>query len=219
VPVNQYEQYLRLPELLKLQHPRARHLGEAVRASESFFIVVHQSAELLLRQLLIDLEAAVRDCERGTREWSDTEAGLRRAAAVMRMLREHVETLDHLPRTHFLAFRELLGTASAGESVQFARVFALLGADGPPGASARGPEPGKTEGRAVPRSVTAGFEDVRRELRRWQEAHIALVERLIGEAEGTGGTAGVSWLRSRLLPVTEPGAEGGSPVYREEGPV
>ncbi|MFD1831351.1 tryptophan 2,3-dioxygenase family protein [Streptomyces desertarenae] len=218
MPVNQYEQYLHLPELLRLQHPRAGELGEAVGASETFFIVVHQSAELLLRQLLVDLGAAVRACERGAREWSDTETGLRRAAAVMRMLREHVETLDHLPRAHFLAFREFLGTASAGESVQFAKVFALFGAGGPLGAPAREPGRGSAGGRAVPESVTAGFEEVRRELRRWQEAHITLVERLIGDAKGTGGTDGVSWLRSRLLPVAEADAGDGSSAHPEEGP-
>lgn len=41
------------------------------------------------------------------------------------------------------------------------------------------------------------------ELRRWQHAHVALVERMIDDEPGTAGSAGAAWLRSRIGPPSE----------------
>jgi mandelamide amidase len=49
-------------------------------------------------------------------------------------------------------------------------------------------------------------------VRSWQRAHIALVQRMIGLAPGTGGTAGVAWLRSRV--PSAPGASKPLPAPR-----
>ncbi|MEV0323027.1 tryptophan 2,3-dioxygenase family protein [Streptomyces sp. NPDC050658] len=192
--VNEYERYVRIPELLDLQHPRSSALEEEVRASELFFIVVHQSAEVLLRQVIDDLRAVAKT----PGEWGAVEARLLRAVALVGLLRKHLDVLDHLPREHFLAFREQLGTASASGSSQFAEVFALLGVDGRPCVLRQALN---GAGTAIPEHVTKALDALVLEAGGWQADHVALVKRMIGELlPGTAGTEGVAWLRSRILP-------------------
>lgn len=202
-PKNEYEAYLKLPELLSLQQPRSHWLATDVQASEMFFIVVHQSAELLLKQVVDDLNAVARSGEDGVRDWAATDARLVRSIGLISLLTRHVEImLEHLPREHFLAFRDLLGAASAGGSVQFAEVFALFGTDGEPGALRYGPGRSGRDAPPIAEDLRSRLQGLEQTLRRWQLAHIALVEWMIGDTTGTGGTAGAAWLRSRLLPVT-----------------
>ncbi|MFG2883235.1 tryptophan 2,3-dioxygenase family protein [Streptomyces sp. NPDC048297] len=198
-----------LPKLLSLQQPRSCGQGEAVRDSEHFFIVVHQSAELLLGQVVGDLIAVARAGERNPCDWAEVESRLTRAVGIAGLLQRHIEVLEHLPREHFHAFRAQLGTATGGQSEQFARIFAMLGRGEPTGSS----EPGRDSGGMLegpggppPAGVTEGLAALRQAMRRWQVAHIALAERMLGDAPGTGGTAGSAWLRSRLLPVPDPGS-------------
>ncbi|MFI7241342.1 tryptophan 2,3-dioxygenase family protein [Streptomyces qinglanensis] len=198
---NAYESYLRIPDLLRLQEPRYAGRQESVRSSELFFIVVHQSAELLLTQLVHDLRTAFREGCRTPSGRPEAEQRLRRCIGLVRLQRSHVEVLEHLPRQHFLTFREELGAASASGSAQFAEVFALLAADGERQKLHR---PGIGGGALT--SLTAELEE---EVRRWQLAHLALVQRMLGDRAGTGGSSGVAWLRSRLLPARRSPAPAG----------
>ncbi|MEU9555169.1 tryptophan 2,3-dioxygenase family protein [Streptomyces fumanus] len=206
MPESAYARYLMLPELLRLQHPRSGSQEDDVRASENFFIVVHQSAELLAQQTIIDLEAVVRAGEQSRCDWAGVESRLNRALGLMEFLRHHLTVLEHLPREHFLAFRERLGTASGHQSEQFATIFAVLDGrdDGEPGGG-------------VPAFVTERLAALRQAVHDWRAAHIALVRRMIGDAPGTGGTAGAAWLRSRQVPA-RPAQESTGPVLSVSHP-
>lgn len=214
MPESAYATYLRLPELLSLQHPRSDS-REEVRASENFFIVVHQSAELLAQQVIDDLGAAVRGSEENPCDWVGVESRLNRAIGLLEFLRQHLTVLEHLPREHFHAFREQLGTASGHQSEQFATIFAMLGRSEKSrplapifaalggGEKPSGPisEPGDggESGGGVPTLVMERLAALQQAVNSWRAAHITLVQRMIGDAPGTGGTAGAAWLQSRMV--------------------
>ncbi|MEV5646284.1 tryptophan 2,3-dioxygenase family protein [Streptomyces flaveolus] len=214
MPESAYAMYLRLPELLSLQHPRSGS-QEEIRASENFFIVVHQSAELLAQQVIVDLRAVVHASEHNPCDWVSAESRLSRAIGLLRFLRQHLTVLDHLPREHFHAFREKLGTASGHQSEQFAKIFAMLGRSEEShhptpmfaalgggenaGWSMSEPGDGGESGGGVPTLVMERLAALQEAVNSWRAAHITLVQRMLGDAPGTGGTAGAAWLQSRLV--------------------
>jgi tryptophan 2,3-dioxygenase len=168
VYANKYDRYLRLPALLELQAPRTSPEDPDVYRSELFFIVVHQAAELIAQQALSDLDAVVDPQTHRTNETSH-----RRAAALMGLARQLIGVLEHLPREHFMAFRERIGGISACQSRQFARLLKFAG---------RGGE----------------LADLSAELHNWRAAHCELAARMLGDAPGTGGSSGVAYLRARV---------------------
>jgi tryptophan 2,3-dioxygenase len=211
MPESAYATYLRLPELLSLQHPRSGS-PEEIRASENFFIVVHQSAELLAQQVIVDLGAVADASENNPYDWVSTESRLSRAIGLLRFLRQHLAVLEHLPREHFHAFREKLGTASGHQSEQFAKIFAMLGRikesyHPSPVFAAFGkgekagmskPGDGVESGGGVPTFILERLAALQQGVNSWRAAHITLVQRMIGNAPGTGGTEGATWLQSCL---------------------
>ncbi|MEE1926692.1 tryptophan 2,3-dioxygenase family protein [Streptomyces sp. TRM 70351] len=224
---NEYADYLHLPDLLTLQEPRSRSQGAAIRSSEHFFIVVHQSTELLLRQALGDLLAVVRASGTDDWNWAGARTRLRRAGGVITLLGGHLHVLQHLPRQHFHAFRTALGEASGAQSRQFADLFELLGvaSDTSPLRQAVKRAAGAQE--SVPSDVSAELDCLWHEVCDWQVAHAALVQSMLGDEEGTGGTSGADWLRSRISRQHEdaggPAADGarcpfGSPAALGRGP-
>lgn len=116
-----YECYLHLPDLLTHQCPRTDDRWSAQWADEHFFIAVHQSAELLAGQALVDLEKALAPGEE-----SRTVASVRRVTAVVELLEQHLAVLEHLSPEGFAAFRPLLDNASGAQSSQFAKLFDLI---------------------------------------------------------------------------------------------
>jgi tryptophan 2,3-dioxygenase len=108
-----YGEYLRVPELLGLQHLRS----DPPVHDELLFIVVHQAYELWFKQLLFELDS-VRD-----RLFAgDTERSrhfLERIHAIERVLIEHIEVLETMSPQDFLAFRDHLAPASGFQSAQF----------------------------------------------------------------------------------------------------
>jgi len=214
MPESAYAMYLRLPELLSLQHPCSGS-QEEIRASENFFIVVHQSAELLAQQVILDLGAVVRASKKNRCDWVSAESRLSRAIGLLRFLQQHLTVLEHLPREHFHAFRENLGTASGHQSEQFAKIFAMLdrseeshrptpmftALDGgeKAGWSMSEPGDGSESGGGVPTFVMEKLTALQQAVNSWRAAHITLVQRMIGDAPGTGGTVGAAWLQSRLV--------------------
>lgn len=172
-----YTTYLHLDDVLSLQHPLAAGVDARTSAAEHFFIIVHQSSELWLKQVLLDLEAAVDPQPHDP----DTRAEhLARAEACLQLMTSQVETLDHLPADAFLSFRTALGTASGAESEQFVRLRAVL------------------EPSAEHADLLRGAADA---FARWQQSHLDVVARLLGDAGGTGGTAGLTFLERRMLPT------------------
>ena len=124
-----YSSYLRVPELLELQHPQST----PPHHDELLFIIVHQTYELWFKELLHDLDAVVANLrEAGTNPDSPNgvyEAArlLRRCTEITRVLVEQFTILETMLPTHFLAFRGKLEPASGFQSEQFRELEFLCG--------------------------------------------------------------------------------------------
>jgi len=124
-----YSSYLRVPDLLSLQHPQS----SPTHHDELLFIVVHQTYELWFRELLHDLDAVVANLRAtganpGSREGVYEAARLlRRCTEIMRVLVEQFTILETMLPTHFLAFRSILNPASGFQSEQFREIEFLCG--------------------------------------------------------------------------------------------
>ncbi|MFJ9041894.1 tryptophan 2,3-dioxygenase family protein [Streptomyces sp. NPDC102406] len=199
-----YACYLRLPDLLKLQHPRTPP-GEAGQwADERFFITVHQSAEVLAGQALADLARASQ--QESCHQHATAATALRRVTAVMDILEAHLALLEHLRPESFAAFRPLLDNASGAQSSQFRELFEQIAA-----AADWLPEPpqdadGTARSEAAHRYAkpqdpwerSQELQALRAAVTRWRTRHLLLVERMIGDQGGTGGSSGLAYLRSRI---------------------
>jgi tryptophan 2,3-dioxygenase len=190
--VTPYGCYLRLPDLLGLQQPRTDDEQSGQWADERLFITVHQSAELLAGQALVDLDRASRQARSGSE--GGAAASLRRVTAIVDLLEDHLSLFDHLTPESFASFRPLLDNASGAQSRQFVELFQRItdpGALGPLSGSGGRP--------------TAELSALRAAVTRWRTRHLLLVDRMIGDRPGTGGTSGLAYLRSQLrLPPHSP---------------
>lgn len=209
---NAYADYLRLPALLEQQVPRSAVEDAELWSSEHFFIVVHQSSELLLRQALDDLTAVVRPRGGQGPDWASVEVRIGRAARLMALLRGHLTALWELPREHFHAFRAALGKASGAQSEQFARLLDTVGVGGDSSPVARAVVRAAGAPPQVPVRVREALQQLGSEVRQWQVEHLELVTWMLGEdRRGTGGTSGAAWLRSRIAePPLDVARQGGT---------
>ncbi|MBV9380908.1 MAG: hypothetical protein JOY82_06835 [Streptosporangiaceae bacterium] len=117
-----YAGYLRLGTLLDQQRP----LSGGDSADELMFIVAHQTCELWFKVVLREL-TAVRDSVAGG-VIEPALLALRRVAAVQHVLLDEIAVLESMQPGGFLAFRDLLGSASGYESVQYREIEFLAGA-------------------------------------------------------------------------------------------
>jgi aminocarboxymuconate-semialdehyde decarboxylase len=124
-----YSSYLKVPELLKLQHS----LSSPQHHDELLFIIVHQTYELWFKELLHDLDAVVANLRAaGANPESRDEVYeaarlLRRCTEITRVLVEQFTILETMLPTHFLAFRGRLEPASGFQSEQFRELEFLCG--------------------------------------------------------------------------------------------
>ena len=124
-----YSSYLKVPELLGLQHPQS----SPQHHDEMLFIIVHQTYELWFKELLHDLDAVVANLRgAGTNPQSRDEVYeaarlLRRCTEITRVLVEQFTILETMLPTHFMAFRGKLEPASGFQSEQFRELEFLCG--------------------------------------------------------------------------------------------
>ncbi len=124
-----YSSYLKVPELLKLQHSQS----SPQHHDELLFIIVHQTYELWFKELLHDLDAVVRNLRAaGTNPNSrdgvyEAARLLRRCTEITRVLVEQFTILETMLPTHFMAFRGKLEPASGFQSEQFRELEFLCG--------------------------------------------------------------------------------------------
>ncbi len=124
-----YSSYLKVPELLELQHPQS----SPQHHDELLFIIVHQTYELWFKELLHDLDAVVRnlqaagDSGQSQDEVYEAARLLRRCTEITRVLVEQFTILETMLPTHFLAFRGKLEPASGFQSEQFRELEFLCG--------------------------------------------------------------------------------------------
>jgi len=124
-----YSSYLKVPELLELQHPQSRPQHH----DEMLFIIVHQTYELWFKELLHDLDAVVANLKaaeanpQSRDEVYEAARLLRRCTEITRVLVEQFTILETMLPTHFLAFRAKLEPASGFQSEQFRELEFLCG--------------------------------------------------------------------------------------------
>lgn len=123
-----YGAYLRVPDLIALQHPQS----SPQHHDELLFIIIHQTYELWFKQLLHELDAVIANLKAaaGSAEADEVyEAArlLRRCTEIARVLVEQFTILETMLPTHFLAFRDKLRPASGFQSEQFREIEFLCG--------------------------------------------------------------------------------------------
>ncbi|MFJ5305305.1 tryptophan 2,3-dioxygenase family protein [Streptomyces sp. NPDC088350] len=216
-----YGAYLRLPQLLGQQLPRAEAAHD-----EHLFITVHQVHELWFKQLLVELTDARDRMLAG--DSAVAVRRLRRCREIERALLDALELLDTMAPHDFEAFRGALGTASGGQSAQFHEIEALS-ARRDRARSMRwltDAERARLDRRLLEPTLWDGFLAVLAGLPRagragalrgegplgalvdgllghdegwalWRTRHVRVVERQIGAGRGTAGSSGAAYLRAR----------------------
>lgn len=114
-----YELYLRVPELLRLQKPPS----ERACPDELLFQVVHQAAELWMK--LVDHEMQLLAALLSEGRLAESTKTLRRIHKVLDLLTSSLETLYTLTPSDYMRIREVLGRGSGQESPGFKRLLAV----------------------------------------------------------------------------------------------
>jgi tryptophan 2,3-dioxygenase len=231
-----YGSYLRVDDLIGLQHPVSR----PEHHDEMLFIIIHQVYELWFKQLLHELNLAIAalDDDRLLR----AQKSFRRINAIQRLLEQQVDILETMTPHEFNAFRDNLNPASGFQSLQFRELEFLCGVrreetlaytEMSPSQHARLlqrlAEPSlydHVKALLQRRGFDVSTHDAMIEsLRRiyvdadahydlyvlmedliefdermllWRGRHVRMVERMIGERRGTGGSPGAAYLRGTL---------------------
>ena len=116
-----YGGYLRLDALLSAQQP----LSQPPHHDEMLFIVQHQVAELWMKLIIHELKAAIEHLHR-----DDIDPCLKilaRVKHVQRQLYEQWGVLETLTPAEYLEFRDILGSSSGFQSLQYRQIEFLLG--------------------------------------------------------------------------------------------
>ncbi len=116
-----YGSYLKVEELLGLQHPLSRPQDH----DEMLFIIIHQVYELWFKQLLHELRAVLEALDRD--ELLRVAKYFRRIHTIQRLLEQQVDVLETMTPQEFNEFRDNLNPASGFQSLQFREVEFLSG--------------------------------------------------------------------------------------------
>jgi tryptophan 2,3-dioxygenase len=231
-----YADYLKLQQLLGAQQPlSALH-------DELLFIVIHQTKELWMKQLLHELRFAIELVE--SDRFAEAYKAMARISRIQAVMTLSWDVLSTLTPVDYLKFREVLGTSSGFQSEQFREIEFRLGLKEPnfvnhypEGSRERAALEGALAapslreashaaleragfdlGDGSTESVAAAWLEVYRDSERWfdlselaeklvdiddalagwRHKHVLTVERIIGNKQGTGGSAGAPYLRSTL---------------------
>src|SRR5918993_1335080 len=121
-PAVTYGSYLRVDELLDLQHPRS----DGPEHDELLFIVIHQVYELWFKEVLHEL-----DYVRKLFEQDDpprAQHTLKRILTILKVMVAQLDILETMTPLEFLSFRQRLEAASGFQSDQFRQIEFVLGA-------------------------------------------------------------------------------------------
>jgi tryptophan 2,3-dioxygenase len=115
-PLLSYNKYLRVPDLIDLQHC----LSDPAHHDELLFITIHQAYELWFKQILHEVDAAIRSMD----EDSVAAAArvLRRVVEIEKLLINQIHILESMTPISFLGFRDQLNPASGFQSTQFREI-------------------------------------------------------------------------------------------------
>ena len=231
-----YADYLQLDQLLSAQRP----LSDL--HDETLFIVIHQTKELWMKQMLHELGLAIRFV--GEDRLAEAYKAMARISRIQAVMTLSWDVLSTLTPVDYLKLPDVLGTSSGFQSAQFREIEFRLGLKEPnfvnhyaEGRAQRAKleaalvEPSLREAahQALKRSgfdlgdgsvaaVAAAWLKVYRDADRWfdlyelaeklvdiddalagwRHKHVLTVERIIGNKQGTGGSAGAPYLRATL---------------------
>ena len=231
-----YADYLKLGQLLTAQQP----LSDL--HDEMLFIVIHQTKELWMKQMLHELRLAIELVEAD--RFAEAYKAMARISRIQAVMTLSWDVLSTLTPVDYLKFRDVLGTSSGFQSVQFRELEFRLGLKEPnfvnqydEGSEERArlqqalSEPSLREAshnaleragfnlgdrsvEAIARAWLQVYRDADRwfelyelaeklvdiddALAGWRHKHVLTVERIIGNKQGTGGSAGAPYLRSTL---------------------
>src|SRR5256714_3267845 len=114
-----YADYLNRDQLLSAQQPLS-----ALR-DEMLFIVIHQTMELWMKELLHELRLAI-DLVQGDR-FAEAYKAMARISRIQAVMTLSWDVLSTLTPVDYLKFRNVLGTASGFQSGQFRLIEFRLG--------------------------------------------------------------------------------------------
>src|SRR5207237_6914723 len=116
MPDLDYKGYLKLDELLKLQHP----LAEPPTHDETLFIIVHQVFELWFKLALHEIDKIFEMLDQG--DVIESERLIRRLTSIVRLFIPKLSVLETMMPSDFIQFRDRLRPASGFQSVQFREI-------------------------------------------------------------------------------------------------
>lgn len=114
-----YGGYLHLPELLAAQRPLTD------RHDEMLFIVLHQTMELWMKQVLFEIDTAQTVIADG--ELVPAYKGLARVSRIQALMTQTWDILATMTPADYLGFRSVLGSSSGFQSAQFRTLEYRLG--------------------------------------------------------------------------------------------
>ncbi|MEP9358481.1 tryptophan 2,3-dioxygenase [Sphingomonas sp. KR3-1] len=117
-----YGRYLALDQLLSAQHPLSD------RHDELLFVIIHQTKELWLKQMIAELRAAL-ELVRADRP-VEAYKSLARISRIQAVMTLSWDVLATMTPSDYTRFREVLGSSSGFQSDQFRAVETMLGLRG-----------------------------------------------------------------------------------------
>src|ERR671920_2021728 len=116
-----YGEYLKLDQLLELQHP----LSRAPEHDEMLFIVIHQVYELWFKEILHEVDYL----QQLLHQNEGIRAGhtLKRILTILKVLVAQLDILETMTPLEFLSFRDRLEAGSGFQSFQFRELEFALG--------------------------------------------------------------------------------------------
>ena len=192
-----YADYLKLDQLLRAQQP----LSDL--HDEMLFIVIHQTKELWMKEMLHELVLAIALI--GEDRFAEAYKAMARISRIQAVMTLSWDVLSTLTPVDYLKFRDVLGTSSGFQSAQFRELEYRLGLKNPafldhydegterarPAAgrarparacatrrSTRSRAPGSTSATASVEALAAAWLQVYRDAERWFELY-ELAEKLV----------------------------------------
>ena len=114
-----YADYLKLDQLLSAQQPLSN------LHDEMLFVIIHQTKELWMKQLLHELELAIPLVEEG--RIAEAYKAMARISRIQAVMTLSWDVLSTLTPVDYLKFRNVLGTSSGFQSAQFREIEFRLG--------------------------------------------------------------------------------------------
>ena len=114
-----YADYLKLDQLLTAQQPLSN------LHDEMLFVIIHQTKELWMKQLLHELELAIPLVEEG--RIAEAYKAMARISRIQAVMTLSWDVLSTLTPVDYLKFRNVLGTSSGFQSAQFREIEFRLG--------------------------------------------------------------------------------------------